>query len=209
VLLVGLTGGIGSGKSTVSGLLAARGAVIVDADAIVKELQQPGMPVFDAMVERFGPEIVAPDGHLDRAAVAAAVFNDEQARKDLEGIVHPAVGAVMIQRLAEHAGTDRIVVYDVPLLVESGKKGYGAVVVVDVDPDIAVRRLVEHRGFDEADARQRIASQVPRAERLAVADRVLDNSGTVEDLERQVDDLWAWLVQREAEVGEEAARHPT
>jgi dephospho-CoA kinase len=209
VLLVGLTGGIGSGKSTASSLLAARGAVIIDADAIVKELQQPGMPVFDAMVERFGPGIVAADGSLDRAAVASIVFTDETARKVLEAIVHPAVGAVMIERLGAQAGTDNIVVYDVPLLVESGKKGYGAVIVVDVDPDVAVQRLIEHRGFSEEDARARVANQVSRAERLAVADRVLDNSGTVEALAAQVDELWDWLVAREAEVGAEAAQHPS
>ena len=208
VLLVGLTGGIGSGKSTVSALLAERGAVIIDADAIVRSLQQPGMPVFDAMVERFGPSIVAADGTLDRAAVAAVVFTDEQARKDLEAIVHPAVGAEMIRLLGEQAGTDRIVVYDVPLLVESGKKGYGAVVVVDVDPEVAVQRLVTSRGMPEADARNRIANQVPRADRLAIADRVLDNSGTVEALAEQVDELWEWLLEREGETGVDAAEHP-
>jgi dephospho-CoA kinase len=208
VLLVGLTGGIGSGKSTVSQLLAERGAVIIDADAIVRELQQPGTPVFDAMVERFGPAIVADDGTLDRAAVASIVFTDEQAKKDLEAIVHPAVGAEMIRRLGEHAGTDRIVVYDVPLLVESGKKGYGAVLVVDVDPDVAVERLVRFRGMSEADARNRIANQVPREQRLAVADRVLDNSGAVEDLAAQVDDVWAFLVALERDAGVESASHP-
>jgi dephospho-CoA kinase len=208
VLLVGLTGGIGSGKSTVSQLLAERGAVIIDADAIVRELQQPGTPVFDAMVERFGPTIVADDGTLDRAAVASIVFTDEQAKKDLEAIVHPAVGAEMIRRLGEHAGTDRIVVYDVPLLVESGKKGYGAVLVVDVDPDVAVDRLVRFRGMSEADARNRIANQVPREQRLAVADRVLDNSGAVEDLAAQVDDVWAFLVALERDAGVESASHP-
>ena len=208
VLLVGLTGGIGSGKSTVSSLLAERGAVIIDADAIVRTLQQPGMPVFDAMVERFGPGIVAADGTLDRAAVAAIVFTDEQARKDLEGIVHPAVGAEMVRLLGEQAGSDRVVIYDVPLLVESGKKGYGAVVVVDVDPEVAVQRLVSSRGMDEADARNRIANQVPREERVAIADRVLDNSGTVDELAAQVDELWAWLVEQEAAAGVEAAEHP-
>jgi dephospho-CoA kinase len=209
MLLVGLTGGIGSGKSTVSSLLAERGAVVVDADAITRSLQVPGQPVFDAMVERFGPGIVAADGSLDRQAVASVVFSDEAARKDLEAIVHPAVGMEMVRRLQEHAGTDSVVVYDVPLLVESGKTGYGAVVVVDVDPDVAVARLVAHRGFDEADARARIANQVDRAARLAVADRVIDNSGTLEALEAQVDEVWAWLVERQREAGVTVAAHPT
>jgi len=209
MLLVGLTGGIGSGKSTVSAMLAERGAVVIDADAITRSLQVPGQPVFDAMVERFGPGIVAADGSLDRQAVASVVFTDEAARKDLEAIVHPAVGMEMVRRLQEHAGTDSVVVYDVPLLVESGKTGYGAVVVVDVDPDIAVARLVAHRGFDEADARARIANQVDRAARLAVADRVVDNSGTMAELEAQVDEVWAWLVERQREAGVAAAAHPT
>jgi dephospho-CoA kinase len=208
VLLVGLTGGIGSGKSTVSSMLAERGAVVVDADAITRQLQRPGEPVFDAMVERFGPGIVAADGTLDRPAVAAIVFTDEQARKDLEAIVHPAVGVEMVRRMEEARGTDKVVVYDVPLLVESGKTGYGAVVVVDVDPEVAVDRLVAHRGFSADDARNRIANQVSREERRAVADRVVDNSGTLEELRAQVDELWAWLVAREAEQGVEAAEHP-
>jgi dephospho-CoA kinase len=209
VLLVGLTGGIGSGKSTVSASLAARGAVVIDADAITRALQQPGQPVFDAMVEAFGPGIVASDGTLDRPAVAAIVFNDPDARKRLEALVHPAVGAEMVRLLGAHAGTDRIVIYDVPLLVESGKKGYGFVIVVDVDPEVAVQRLVAHRGFDEADARARIANQVSRAERCAVADVVVDNSGTLADLEPQLDRLWAALLAKEAEAGVEEAQHPT
>jgi dephospho-CoA kinase len=193
VLVVGLTGGIGSGKSTVSALLAEKGALVIDADAITREVQQPGHEVFDAMVERFGDGIVAADGSLDRPAVAAIVFADEAARKDLEAIVHPAVGAEMVERMQAVAGTDRIVVYDVPLLVESARKGYGAVVVVDVDPEIAVRRLVEQRHMDEADARARIANQASRSDRLAVADRVIDNSGSLEELHRQVDDIWTWI----------------
>ncbi|MEY2462152.1 MAG: dephospho-CoA kinase [Acidimicrobiaceae bacterium] len=193
MLLIGLTGGIGSGKSTVSSLLAANGAVILDADAITRSLQVPGTAVFDAMVERFGPGIVAEDGSLDRAAVAAIVFADEQAKRDLEGIVHPAVGAEMLTRLQALADVDTVVIYDVPLLVESGRKGYVAVIVVDVDPELAVARLVEHRGMAEADARARIANQAAREERLAVADLVIDNSGTRAQLQKQVDEAWAWI----------------
>ena len=178
MIVVGLTGGIGSGKSTVSALLAAKGAVILDADAITRELQQPGTPVFDAIVERFGPGVVASDGTLDRPALAAIVFNDPDARKELEAIVHPAVGVRMMERLQEVAGTDAVVVYDVPLLVESGRRGYAGVIVVDVDPEIAVERLVTQRGMSEADARARIANQASREDRLAVADQVVDNSGT-------------------------------
>jgi dephospho-CoA kinase len=193
VLLVGLTGGIGSGKSTVSALLAEHGAVIVDADAITRELQRAGTEVFEAIVARFGPEILGPDGELDRPALAAIVFGDEQARKDLEGIVHPAVGLEMVNRVQAVADTDRLVVYDVPLLVEAGRSGYGAVIVVDVDPEVAVQRLVGQRGMDEADARARIANQVSREERLAVADHVVDNSGSHDDLQRAVDEVWLWL----------------
>jgi len=191
VLVLGLTGGIGSGKSTVSGMLEARGAVIIDADRIVRELQQPGEPVFEAMVEAFGPGIVAADGTLDRQAVADIVFNDPDQLQRLNGIVHPAVGARMAERLAELAETDAVVVLDVPLLVEGkGRYETAGTIVVDVDPELAVQRLVEHRGFDEADARARIARQARREERLAAADVVLDNSGSREDLQRQVDALW-------------------
>ncbi|MGH9186295.1 MAG: dephospho-CoA kinase, partial [Acidimicrobiales bacterium] len=194
VIVVGLTGGIGAGKSTVASLLAEKGAVIVDADAITRELQRPGQPVFDAIVERFGPGVVvAADGTLDRAKLAALVFNDAAARKDLEAIVHPAVGAEMVRRLHDLGGTDAIVVYDVPLLVEAGRSGFAAVVVVDVDPDVAVARLVEQRGMDADDARARIASQASREDRLAVADKVIDNSGSLAALRRQVNDVWAWL----------------
>lgn len=194
MLVIGLTGGIGSGKSTVSAMLAERGAVVVDADAIVRELQQPGTPVFDAMVERFGREIVAADGTLDRAAVADRVFDDPAALADLNAIVHPAVGAEIARRLEELAPTDAVVVLDVPLLVES-KNPYpvAGLLVVDVDPEVAVRRLVEHRGMREADVRARMARQASREERLARADHVIDNSGTLDDLARQVDEAWAWI----------------
>ncbi len=193
VIVLGLTGGIGSGKSTVAALLAAKGALVLDADAITRDLQQPGQAVFDAIVERFGSGVVRADGALDRSALAAVVFADPVARKELEAIVHPAVGAVMVDRLQEVTGTDRVVVYDVPLLVESGRRGYAGVIVVDIDPELAIRRLVEQRGMSEADARARIAHQAGRGDRLAVADRVIDNSGTREDLARQVDEVWAWI----------------
>jgi len=190
VLVLGLTGGIGSGKSTVSAMLEVKGAVVVDADRIVRELQQPGQPVFDAMVEAFGPGIVAADGTLDRQAVADLVFNDAEKLKTLNGIVHPAVGARIMERLAELADTDEVVILDIPLLVEKGGYETGGTIVVDVDPEVAVQRLVENRGFDADDARARMAAQATREQRLEKATVVLDNSGSVEDLERQVDDLW-------------------
>ena len=195
VLLLGLTGGIGSGKSTVSALLAETGAVIIDADAITRELQRSGQPVFDEIVARFGPAVVGADGELDRAGLGRVVFADEEARKDLEKIVHPAVGAEMVKRLQAEADTDHVVVYDVPLLVEAARRAmsFAGVIVVDIDPEIAVRRVVEQRGMDEQDVRARIANQASRAERIAVADKVIDNSGSREDLRRQVDDVWAWI----------------
>ena len=190
MLSLGLTGGIGSGKSTVSAMLEEVGAVVVDADRIVRELQEPGEPVFEAMVDEFGPAIVADGGSLDRQAVADIVFADEEALQRLNAIVHPAVGAAMAERLGELAGTDEIVILDIPLLVESGRNDVAAVIVVDVDPEIAIRRLVRHRGYSEADARSRISRQASRDERLARADVVIDNSGTVDDLRLQVDRLW-------------------
>lgn len=203
VILVGLTGSIGSGKSTVSGLLAARGATVVDADAIVRELQAPGQHVFEAIVARFGPIVVAADGVLDRQALADIVFADTDALSDLNAIVHPAVGVEIARRLGDASGTDRVVLLDVPLLVESGRAGaapsYGgtplaALVVVDVDPEVAVARLVEQRGMAEADARARLARQASREERLARADFVLDNSGDRAALEAQVGALWPRLL---------------
>lgn len=192
--VVGLTGGIGSGKSTVAKLLVERGAHLVDADSLVREVQEPGTPVFAAMVERFGQGIVAADGGLDRQAVADIVFNDPAALADLNAIVHPAVGLAVFERIASHEGTDHIVIADIPLLTE-GKTGLdlAAVIVVDVPEETQVARLVEHRGFDEADARARISRQATREQRLATADRVVDNSGTPDELAAQIDDLWAWL----------------
>lgn len=193
--LIGLTGGIGSGKSSVSARLAAKGAVVIDADAIVRELQAPGQPVLAAMVEAFGPEILAGDGTLDRQAVADRVFGDDTALATLNAIVHPAVGAEIAARLEAAAATDAIVVLDVPLLVESGRDDLHALVVVDLDPEVAIERLVAHRGFREDDARARIARQASREDRLARADHVIDNAGAVEDLDAQVDALWAALTE--------------
>ena len=186
MILVGLTGGIGSGKSSVSALLAARGAVIVDADAIVREVQEPGSPVLAKLAERFGSGVIAADGSLDRAAVATIVFGDPEALKDLNGIVHPAVGAEMNRRVREQAATDRVVVLDIPLLTENPREGLQGIIVVDVPEEVQVERLVRFRGFDEADARARIARQATRERRLETASFVVDNSGTPADLEAAV-----------------------
>jgi dephospho-CoA kinase len=203
VLVVGLTGGIGSGKSSVGARLVERGAVLVDADAIVRELQEPGQPVLAAMVERFGDGILRPDGSLDRQAMADTVFGDKDALADLNKIVHPAVQAEMAARMGAAAGTDAIVVMDIPLLTEK-RKGMGKVIVVDVPTDVAVERLVEQRGFSEADARARIENQISREDRRAIADFVVDNSGSVEDLEREVARCWEWLTSLEHPVAAEA-----
>jgi len=201
VILVGLTGGIGSGKSTVSAMLARLGAVVIDADRITREVQEPDTPVFEAMVERFGQGIVLDDGTLDRQAVADIVFGDEDALAALNDIVHPAVGAELGRQLAEVVGTDRVVVLDVPLLVESGRTDMSGTLVVDVDPDVAVERLVADRGFSAEDARARMRHQASREERRSAADRVIDNSGPVADLEAQVDAAWEWMRSLEPVAG--------
>ena len=196
MIVVGLTGGIGSGKSTVSAALAARGALIVDADAITKELQRAGQRVFVKMVERFGEGIVGPDGQLDRAAVAGIVFTDPDALKDLNAIVHPTVGDEIRRRVAAHSDTDHVVILDVPLMAENdGRRRYpvSAVVVVDTPVEVAVERLVAYRGLDEADAWARISRQATREERRKIADRVVDNAGDRAALDAQLDGLWAWM----------------
>jgi dephospho-CoA kinase len=193
VKVVGLTGGIGAGKSTVSARLAAKGAVVVDADAVVKELQARGTPVFDAIVERFGPEVVGPDGELDRPALAAVVFGDPEALADLNALVWPAVGEEMFRRMADHQGSDRVVVLDVPLLVESGRYQAAGVIVVDAPVEVAIERLVRDRGMTEEEARARMARQVSREDRLAKADFVIDNAGPPEALDEAVDRAWAWI----------------
>jgi dephospho-CoA kinase len=191
--LVGLTGGIGSGKSTVSAALAARGALIIDADAIVRDVQRPGSPVLQQMAVRFGTGVLASDGSLDRAAVAAIVFADADALKALNDIVHPAVGAEMNRQVMAEVATDRSVVMDIPLLTENPREGLQGKIVVDVPVETQVQRLVQFRGFDEADARARIAKQATREERLRIADFVVDNGGDLEALAPQLDALWEWL----------------
>jgi dephospho-CoA kinase len=189
VLRIGLTGGIGSGKSTVSALLAARGAVIVDADLIAREVVEPGTPGLAAVVEAFGPDVLAADGALDRAALAAVVFADPEARSRLDGIVHPLVRA-RARELAAAAPQDAVLVNDVPLLVETGQAAsYDLVLVVEADAATRISRLVR-RGLTAEDARARIAAQATDEQRRAVADVVLDNSGTPEQLAEQVDRFW-------------------
>jgi dephospho-CoA kinase len=190
VILVGLTGGIGAGKSTVSAMLAERGAVIVDADRIARDLQSPGSPVLEAMAARFGEHILRDDGSLDRGAVAQIVFNDKAALEDLNGIVHPAMQDEIQRQIDAHRGTDRIVVLDFPLLGENPRKGLAATIVVDIPVEVAVERLVDQRGMDEVDARARIDSQISREDRLASATHVIDNGGDRDSLIRQVDELW-------------------
>ena len=200
----GLTGGIGSGKSTVAEGLVARGATLIDADAIVRELQQPGAPVFERMVDHFGRGIVAADGTLDRQTVADIAFGDQEQLAALNEIVHPAVVREMKARRDALADSDAVLVTDIPLLVRadgtrSSAKEYDrlwGIIVVDCHVEIAIARLVVSRGFSEADARARVAS---REARLAVADHVIDNSGSLADLEPQLDRCWAWMTA--ADVG--------
>jgi dephospho-CoA kinase len=193
MILVGLTGGIGSGKSTVAGLLAAKGAVIIDADQITREFQRPGEPMVTAIAERFGTGVLTASGALDRAALASIVFSDAEALKDLNRLVHPAVRKEMASRVDAQRDSDRVVVLDIPLLTENPRPDLAATIVVDAPVEVAVDRLVRLRGMSEQDALARIAKQASREERWAIADWVIDNSADMEHLEDQVDDLWVWL----------------
>jgi dephospho-CoA kinase len=196
VLRVGLTGGIGSGKSAVSELLAAHGAVVIDYDVLAREAVEPGSSGLQAIAERFGSEVIAPDGTLDRPALAAIVFADPDALAALNGITHPAIWQLAAAREAE-AGPDAIVVHDNPLLVEMGAAEHcDVVVVVDVPEDVQVARLVSSRGMPESDARARIAAQASRQQRTGAADLVIDNTGSLDELAVIVGGTWDELVSR-------------
>ncbi|MFE9392303.1 dephospho-CoA kinase [Streptomyces sp. NPDC006784] len=190
---VGLTGGIGSGKSEVARLLAECGAVIVDADRIAREVVEPGTPGLAAIVDEFGAEVLTGDGRLDRPRLAALVFADPERRTALNAIVHPLVGerSAELDRAAREADPDAVVVHDVPLLVENGLAPlYDTVVVVDAATETRLDRLVRLRGTDEDEARARMAAQASREERLAVADIVIDNNGPLSELAPRVREIW-------------------
>jgi dephospho-CoA kinase len=200
VYRVGLTGGIGAGKSEVSKRLAAHGAVVIDADAIAREVVEPGTPGLAQVVEAFGPEVLLPDGRLDRPRLGDIVFADPDLRTRLNAIVHPLVGARM-RELEESASPGSIVVHDVPLIAENNMAGaYDLVVVVDVPPRLQLDRLVRHRDLTREQARARMAAQASREQRLGIAGIVVDNSGSLAELDRQVGDLWIELRRRAAQA---------
>jgi dephospho-CoA kinase len=193
-----LTGGVGSGKSTVADMLVARGATLIDADRIAREIVEPGRPAYTAVVERFGQVILNPDGTIDRKALAEIVFSDPIALADLNAITHPVIGQEMVERRAAAEANGGVLVLDVPLLkpTHQDQLGFDAVIVVDTPVDIAVSRLIEHRSFERADAEARVAAQISRQERLALADFTIDNSGDEEALTTQVERLWSDLQAR-------------
>ncbi|MEW2394853.1 dephospho-CoA kinase [Streptomyces sp. NPDC046862] len=199
MLKVGLTGGIGAGKSEVSRLLVERGAVLIDADRIAREVVAPGTPGLTAVVDAFGEEVLAPDGSLDRPRLGSLVFADAEKLAVLNAIVHPLVGA-RSRELEEAAPEDAVVIHDVPLLAENGLAPlYDLVVVVDASPETQLDRLVRLRGMTEQDARARMAAQATREKRLEIADIVVDNDVPLEELHRRVGDVWAELARRARE----------
>jgi dephospho-CoA kinase len=194
VLLVGLTGGIGAGKSTVARMLGQRGALIVDADDLARRAVDPGTPGFDAVVEAFGPEVVATDGQLDRTKLASLVFADEQARRMLESIVHPEVARLFAEEAARYRDTDTVLVYVVPLLAENNLQDmFDVVVVVTAERAARVARLAASREMNTEDVSGRMDAQLPDEERERVAHVVIRNDGSIEKLQGKVDDLWARL----------------
>jgi dephospho-CoA kinase len=191
MLLVGLTGGIGTGKSTVARMLERRGAVVFDADVLARQAVGPGTPGFDQVVERFGPNVLAPGGGLDREALASIVFSDPAARRDLEGIVHPEVRRMFAEGCEEYRDSDRVVVFSAPLLVETGMHtAFDRLIVVSAPVATQIERLMRDRGMAERDVQARIAAQLPLEAKAEVADIHVDNEGTLEDLERRVERVW-------------------
>ena len=190
---MGLSGGIGAGKSTVSALLAQRGAVIVDADIIARQIVEPDGPAYAPLVDRFGSGVLHPDGTLNRAALAAIVFADPEELQALNAITHPAINAEIIRQIELRRGSHDVVVVDAALKFDTGRNRMIGMMVVDVDPDMAVERLMTFRGFSETDARSRIGAQVSREERAKGADLVIDNSGDRDALEHEVDRAWRWI----------------
>ncbi len=211
MLRIGLSGGIGAGKSTVSSTLSDLGGVVVDGDVISREVVEPGTEGLAKLVEAFGEQILSDDGSLNRPALAAIAFSDEEKRQTLNGIVHPLVGKRRAELIA-NAGEDAVVVEDIPLLVESGMAPmFPLVVIVNADEDLRVKRLIEHRGFTEEDARARIAAQATEEQRRAVADVWLDNTGSSEELVEQARELWHQRIlpfARNLEAGEPARARP-
>ena len=193
---VGLTGGIASGKSTVSAILAELGAVVIDADAIAREVVAQGTPGLEAVVAEFGPGLITPAGDLDRPAMGALVFADPDARKRLEAIIHPLVHRRSAE-LEAAADADAVVVHDIPLLAEVGRPGsFDAVIVVDAPTEVQVARMVGDRGWTKEDAESRIAAQASREDRRAIATHVIDNTGSLDDLRRRVEHVYAELAAR-------------
>jgi dephospho-CoA kinase len=207
--MVGLTGGIGSGKSTVARMLAARGAVVIDADVIARRVVEPGMPALAQLVERFGADILAADGSLDRPALAAKAFVDDETRKELEAITHPAIATEFLAQVAA-APPDAIVIHDVPLLAETNRGGNypGGVIVVETPRGQRLDRL-EQRGVERADAERRMALQATDEERREVATWIVDNSGDEAALEAQVEKVWTELLQRAAQAAAENSKSTT
>ena len=196
MLRVGLTGGIGAGKSEVSRRLAAQGAVIIDADAAARDVAAPGTEGLAEIIDAFGPEVLLPDGTLDRPRLGDLVFADPSKRATLNAIIHPKVG-IRMSELEQAADPNAIVVHDVPLIAENGlADAYDLVIVVDVPPRTQIDRLTKLRGMTRDQAESRIAAQATRQQRLSIADIVIDNSGSLTELDRQVGDLWANLRRR-------------
>jgi dephospho-CoA kinase len=193
MLLVGLTGGIAAGKTTVAGRLRERGAVVIDADEIAREVVEPGSPVLERLVERFGDEILAPDGSLDRQRLADKAFGDPESLKDLNAITHPAIGAEIARRIQAQRGTDNVVIVDAALLVETGRAGFDKLVVVAARPETQLQRVVDLRQMDRDEAERRIKAQAPLDEKVARADIVIWNEGTMEDLLAESDRVWEQL----------------